>query len=154
MLPINFIRQEKERVARSLQKRNFKNIDILDSLIALDDQRKQTQTQLDILLAEANNLAKLNGVLKKENKLDELEANKLKATQLREQASTVEAQLKITQEELNTLSLQLPNCLNERVPAGKDAEDNEVYKAWDAPMPVLHEGALPHWELAKKIQPF
>ncbi len=47
MLPIAFIRQEKERVVRSLQKRNYANIGILDELIALDDQSKQLQSRLD-----------------------------------------------------------------------------------------------------------
>ena len=38
---------------------------------------------------------------------------------------------------------------HESVPAGKDEEDNEeVYKEGD--VPVLAEGSLPHWELAKK----
>lgn len=150
MLPITFIRQEKERVARSLQKRNYTNIGILDELIALDDQRKQLQSRLDDSLAEGNRLAKEIGGLMKEGKKAEAEASKQRATELREQNKVTEAELKEIQEKLTALSLQLPNCLNERVPAGKDADDNEVYQEWTAPFPALPADALPHWELAKK----
>lgn len=150
MLPIAFIRQEKERVVRSLQKRNYANIGILDELIALDDQRKQLQSRLDDSLAEGNRLAKEIGGLMKEGKKAEAEASKQRATELREQNKVTESELKEVQEKLAGLSLQLPNCLNERVPAGKDADDNEVYQEWTAPFPTLPADALPHWELAKK----
>jgi seryl-tRNA synthetase len=46
--------------------------------------------------------------------------------------------------------LEVPNVPHPSVPAGSSEEDNEVHKAWEAPFPELHEGALPHWELAEE----
>ena len=44
---------------------------------------------------------------------------------------------------------RIPNIPNEIVPEGKSAEDNlNVFQAGE--IPALYEGALPHWELAKK----
>jgi seryl-tRNA synthetase len=43
---------------------------------------------------------------------------------------------------------------HESVPVGKTPEENEVYRAWDKALPSLHEGAQPHWELAKKYDVF
>jgi len=48
----------------------------------------------------------------------------------------------------------VPNLPHSSVPSGKIPEDNEVFKAWDKPMPQLPENALPHWELADKYQVF
>lgn len=154
MLPIAFIRQEKERVINSLKKRNFSNIALVDDLIALDDQRKDLQIQLDQLLTSSNALAKEIGALMKAGNKEAAEESKQKATALREEAKELEVKLKEKQEELTSLSLQMPNALQERVPMGKDANDNEIYQEWTAAMPTLHEGALPHWELAKKYQLF
>ena len=154
MLPIAFIRQEKERVINSLKKRNFSNIALVDDLIALDDQRKDLQTQLDQILTSSNLIAKEIGALMKAGNKTAAEESKQKATALREEAKELEVKLKEKQEELFNMSLQMPNALQERVPMGKDADDNEVYQEWTAEMPTLHEGALPHWELAKKYQLF
>ncbi len=154
MLPIHFLRQERERVLQSFAKRNNPNSSIVDEIIALDDQRKSFQTQLDQTLARGNQLAKEIGALMKKGDTAQAETAKKEAAQLREDAKTQEESLRQAQEQIYTLSLQVPNCLQERVPAGKDADDNEVYKDWTAPMPKLHEGALPHWELAKKYQLF
>ena len=50
---------------------------------------------------------------------------------------------------LSELLYKIPNVPNEIVPAGNTDEDNEeVYREGD--VPTLFEGALPHWELAKK----
>lgn len=154
MLPISFIRQEKARVLESLGKRNVANTEIVDTLITLDDDRKNLQTKLDQVLASANAMAKEIGGLMKKGDTAAADASKQRATELREEAKTLEVQLKEKQDELQALSLQLPNCLQARVPAGKSADDNEVHKEWTAEMPALHEGALPHWELAKKYQLF
>lgn len=154
MLPIAFIRQEKERVINSLKKRNFNNIALVDSLIELDDQRKDLQTQLDQLLTTSNLLAKEIGALMKAGNKEAAEESKQKATALREEAKVLEVQLKEKQEELMTMSLQMPNAVQERVPMGKDADDNEIHKEWTAEMPTLPADALPHWELAKKYQLF
>ena len=50
---------------------------------------------------------------------------------------------------MNALIVTLPNVPTEIVPAGRSAEENEVVKI--TPLPeALPEGALPHWELARK----
>ena len=43
----------------------------------------------------------------------------------------------------------LPNLPHSSVPAGKTPEENEVVREGGT-KPTLYEGALPHWELAKK----
>jgi seryl-tRNA synthetase len=49
--------------------------------------------------------------------------------------------------------VKLPNLPHNSVPKGKTPEENENVKQVGE-IPVLHEGALPHWELAKKYDLF
>ena len=54
MLPVQFIREEKERVLRSLKIRGFKEFGILDEIIAKDDRRKAIQKESDDKRANPN----------------------------------------------------------------------------------------------------
>ena len=70
MLQVSFLREEKERVLEGLKKRNFKQLELVDEAIQLDDERKKTQQELDSQLAEINKISKEIGILMKEgNKL-------------------------------------------------------------------------------------
>lgn len=40
MLQVNFLRENKERVLEGLNKRNFKQTELVNEAIALDDERK------------------------------------------------------------------------------------------------------------------
>ena len=47
MLQVNFLRENKERVLEGLGKRGFKQVDLVDQAISLDDERKKLQFELD-----------------------------------------------------------------------------------------------------------
>ena len=49
MLQVNYIRENREKVLERLTVRNFKQPELVDEIIQLDDERKQTQTSLDNL---------------------------------------------------------------------------------------------------------
>ena len=68
MLQVSFLREEKERVLEGLKKRNFKQLELVDEAIQLDDERKKTQQELDSQLAEINKISKEIGILMKEGK--------------------------------------------------------------------------------------
>ena len=71
MLQVSFLREEKERVLEGLKKRNFKQLELVDEAIQLDDERKKTQQELDSQLAEINKISKEIGILMKEGKKEE-----------------------------------------------------------------------------------
>jgi seryl-tRNA synthetase len=62
----------------------------------------------------------------------------------------LEQSLKESKDLIEEWIIQLPNIPHHSVPVGFKAEDNEVFKAWNADMPDLGENPLPHWELAEK----
>jgi seryl-tRNA synthetase len=152
MLELNFIRKQKTRIIEGLKVRNFPeaDIEIVDKIINFDDRRKELQTNLDNSLAERNKLSKQIGQLFKEGKREEAATLREHVNNLKDEYSSVEEELKTVLERLNEMLLEVPNVPHPSVPAGSSEEDNEVYKAWEAPFPELPDGALPHWELAEE----
>ena len=149
MLQISYIRENKDLVINGLKKRNFKELELVEEAIALDEQRRLIQTKLDNALAESNKLSKEIGTLIKEGKRQEAEVAKAQTADLKEQIKQYSTSLEETVNSLNDILYRIPNIPNALVPEGKTAEDNlTVFQAGE--VPHLFEGALPHWELAKK----
>lgn len=149
MLQISYIRENKDLVINGLKKRHFKELELVEEAIALDEQRRLIQTKLDNALAESNKLSKEIGTLMKEGKRQEAEVAKAQTADLKEQIKQYSASLEETVNSLNDILYRIPNIPNTIVPEGKTAEDNlTVFQAGE--VPHLFEGALPHWELAKK----
>ena len=93
MLQVSFLREEKERVLEGLKKRNFKQLELVDEAIQLDDERKKTQQELDSQLAEINKISKEIGILMKEGKKEEAEAAKSKTAQYKESSKELTTKL-------------------------------------------------------------
>lgn len=149
MLQVNFLKEQKDRVLEGLKKRNFKNIEMVDNAISLDEKRKKVQFDLDSQLAEVNKISKEIGILMKEGKKEEAELAKSKTAQYKESTKELQQQLVEIEKELSEILYQIPNIPNELVKAGVSADDNEiVYQSHD--VKGLGEGAIPHWELATK----
>ncbi|MBK7698971.1 MAG: serine--tRNA ligase [Saprospiraceae bacterium] len=152
MLEIGVIRENREGVLAGLKKKNVSpdQLELIDKIILEDDNRKSTQTSLDNLLSKINKISEEIGGLYKTGKTDDANAMKQTVATLKEETKTLESALKDSKDLLEEMIIQLPNLPHASVPVGKKAEDNEIFKAWDGPMPVLVEGSLPHWELAEK----
>ncbi|MCB0447299.1 MAG: serine--tRNA ligase [Gelidibacter sp.] len=149
MLQVPFIRDHKDTVIKGLAKRNIDATQMIDEVIALDEDRRSLQTQLDNILAESNSLSKEIGNLYKSGEAQKANILKEKTSQLKEDSKALGEQLNDKVEALNQLLYKIPNVPNTLVPAGSNETDNEeVYK--EGEIPVLHKNALPHWELAKK----
>ena len=156
MLRIQFIRDHKDLVLKGLKLRNFsdKDLEVVDHIIALDETRRNTQTELDSSLAETNRVSKEIGGLYKQGKRAEADELKSKVTDLKSGQKALGEKLNQVQQDLETELLNLPNIPHESVPAGNTEEDNEVHQAWEGALPEMGEDALPHWDLAKKYDLF
>lgn len=150
MLQISLLRENKELVLAGLKKRNFKQAEeYVDQILRLDQQRRDTQKELDSVLAEGNNLAKEIGNLMKSGKKEEAERLKASNAELKEKAKSLSDKLAPLEEEQNAVLVKLPNLPHASVPPGKSAEDNETVYEWGK-IPTLPDDAFPHWELIKK----
>ncbi len=149
MLQVSNIRAHKEGYIQALKKRNFNAEDVFEEILALDESRRSTQTQLDETLAESNQLSKEIGMLFKTGEKQKANILKEKTAQLKDKSKAHADSFNETVAKLEQLLYTVPNIPNDLVPAGTSEEDNiEIYKEGD--IPVLAEGSMPHWELAKK----
>lgn len=151
MLVISYIREHKEEVIERLKIKNFTRFELLDEIIALDDERRAAQMENDSILAEANNLAKSIGDLYKQGKT--AEANELKAhnAELKEKSKVLSERLEELKQQILAKTVEIPNTPRLDVPRGKTAADN-VVDSTEGVMPELPTDALPHWDLLKKYQ--
>ncbi|MDD4742723.1 MAG: serine--tRNA ligase [Bacteroidales bacterium] len=149
MLQITTIRQQPEEIVARLRIKNFDAATHVESIVALDEQRRELQTRLDETLATANRLAKSIGDLYKTGKTGEASPLKEESTALKNTSKALSEELGDTVKKLNDVLLLLPNVPHSSVPAGKSEADNEIV-ATGGTLPEKNPQALPHWDLIKK----
>lgn len=153
MLEINTIRTQTEMVKEGLRKKNFKEIELIDEILKVDEQRKKTQLTLDEIRNKENVLAKEIGVLFGQGKKEEAEKKKAEVALFKDDSTKLTETLNRLEEEQKNLLVILPNLPTAIVPEGKTPEENITVKQVGE-ITVLPETALPHWDLAKKYNLF
>ena len=149
MLEINFIKENKDLVVKSLSKRNLDSSSMIESVIEIDIKKRKIQTELDSILHQLNLISKDIGDLFKKGLQKDAQILKEKTVKLKENSKKLNEDLITTKEELQSILNKIPNIPHELVPIGKSEEDNvEIFS--DGDIPKLMEGSLPHWEIAKK----
>ncbi len=106
-------------------KMRAKEID-LDKLLKLDEKRRELQTQVENIQAKKNRASK--EVPHKEGTEKQAILAELKV--MSEEQSLLEEKLTPAAKELKELLLQIPNVLDERVPAGESDKDNKEMYTW------------------------
>ncbi len=150
MLQLPFIRDNKEVTLAGLRKKHFASAEqIVDQVLSFDQQRRDTQKDLDDTLAKANTLAKEIGALMKAGQKTEAEQAKAETTDLKTRSKDLEEALRTIEQSLQNVLVTIPNLPHSSVPEGRSAEDNEVIFEHGS-IPTLYDGAQPHWDLIKK----
>jgi len=151
MLTLHTIRTNPEAVITALAKRNINARPAIESLLALNEQRRRIQTETETLQAEANRLAKEIGGLMRDGRTDEANSVKARTTDIKSQIQGFASELELLEGQEREHLLRLPNMPHDSVPAGKSAEDNVVVSEW-SPEWSLAEHAVPHWELTERYK--
>ena len=149
MLQIAFIRENQEKVIKALAKRNMDAKSVVDEVVQLDEKRRATQVELDNILSESNKLSKDIGDLMKGGEKSKAAILKEKTVILKEKSKDLAEKADTLAHELLEKLYTLPNLPSDSVPFGKTPEEN-ITVLQEGEIPVLHEGAQPHWELVKK----
>lgn len=150
MLTLKLITEETERVIKGLEKKHFAGArEAIDNVLDIDRKRRYAQQKLDKTKQEAKQLAAQIGALMKQGKKDEAEEIKNKVAVLKQADKDLQETMDNAEKELTALLCTIPNIPCDEVPEGKDATDNVVVRQ-GGEIPTLPEGALCHWDLAKK----
>ncbi len=150
MLRIADIKENLEKVVRGLEKKRVKNASQqIELLIELDDNRRNTQIDLDSTLNELNNISKEIGALMKAGEKEGAEKAKIQTVELKSKSRDMQEQLKSAEEQLTQALYNLPNSAHEMVPDGNSVDDNKVILEKGV-IPELSSDAQPHWDLIEK----
>lgn len=149
MLQVAFIRQNPELVKQKLSLRNFGQLELVDEIIVLDDEVKLLKKKVEDAQMQINARSGEIQKLIKNNQKEEVTKIRDEVTVLKvilnEEKPALEQKIKSLEDTL----LLLPNLPHHSVPPGKTPEENEVVREGGT-IPTLHEGSMPHWDLAKK----
>ncbi|MDZ4668238.1 MAG: serine--tRNA ligase [bacterium] len=149
MLALQYLREQTQHAKDRLSKRSPKYAEIIDSVLAIDEENRKAKAEMERNQSEANAMAKKIGELMKSGDKAGAEELKSQTASLKEAGRGLEERSKQLEQDLYDVLVTLPNTPHESVPVGVGAEDNyTVFQHGD--IPVLGENALPHWDLIKK----
>ena len=149
MIELNQLRKNKEEFVLSLKKRGLDDIENdLNKLISFDDERKSLKTKLDNLLSESNKIAKEIGIKIKSGDNDIVDL-KDQSAKLKEDRKKIDKELKLTEESIKSILVNIPNIPDNKVPEGNSEDQNiEILKHEISINNV--EKLKPHWDLIKE----
>jgi len=150
MLQVTVLRQDAEKIKEKLAVKNFKQPELVDTIISLDDERKKLQADFDNTQAKVNSASKEIGKLMGSGKKEEAEAMKAEVASLKQQLEPLKEQMAAKEKQVHDTLVLLPNLPHTKVPKGKTPEENEVVRE-GGNQPSLPENALAHWDIAKKF---
>lgn len=151
MLPIHLLEQDKKKIINGLNKRYFKDVSLVDKALDLNIKRKEYKRELDLNLAESNQISKEIGKLYASGDKEAAEQAKSKTADLKQKSKDLSHKLSETEELLQSVLEQIPNVPHESVPLGNCADDNKIISEFGS-TPTLEDHAIPHWELMEKYE--
>lgn len=128
MLDAQFIRENLDAVKANCKNRNV-TADV-DGVVQLDDQRKKIVHETQLVQQRQNEVSKL---IPQEKDKEKKQALIEEGRRLREQATTLEKEVKQVDADLKTVLLTIPNMTHPDAPVGGTPEDNKVIKNWGQP---------------------
>ncbi len=143
MIDIKLIRENRQVVQEALDRRG--DTAPLDTILQLDEKRRQSLFQMENLRARRNQVSKEIG--RTREKPPQLIAE---MKQIGEQITALEEGINKLDEEIRELLLRIPNIPAPDVPPGKSDKDNPVIRTWGEPKTFTFK-PLPHWDIGEKL---
>ena len=149
MLQVSVLRNNTEEVKKRLAVKHFKQPEIVDAVIALDDERKRLQAEFDHTQSKVNAASKEIGKLMAQGNKEGAEALKSDVAGWKTSLEPLKEQMASVEKQLQDTIVILPNLPSAQVPEGKTPEENVVVRE-GGQKPNLPEGSVPHWDLIKQ----
>jgi seryl-tRNA synthetase len=148
MLDLNFIRENPKKVKATLIDLNTEAP--IDEILQLDQQRRDILKEVESLRQERNAGSKQIGLLMRESKKDEAQAQKQRMTDIGDQISRLDEQLRDVEANLLDKQLYVPNMPAPDVPVGPNEDHNVEVRRWGNP-PKFDFTPKPHWDLGEAL---
>lgn len=151
MIDIKFLRENPEAVKENIKKKfQDSKLSLVDEVIELDKESRQTQQEADDLRASRNKISKEIGGLMKDGKKEEAEAKKAEVAAGAKRLAELEEKETELQEKITKIMMLIPNIIDPSVPIGKDDTENvEITKYGE---PVVPDFEIPyHTEIMERF---
>ena len=150
MLSIDYITNSKDDAITGLKKRGFKNLDVLDSIIELNNNRKKIQQDLDNILFKSNTISKdIAEAFKSGNNDIDINSLKSESSNLKLKSKDLAEELDIVKNKISDLITTIPNIPDSKVPDGLSEENNiEIFRSSD--FKESGYNLKNHWDLSKE----
>ena len=150
MLSIDYITNSKDDAIIGLKKRGFKNLDVLDSIIELNNNRKKIQQELDNILFKSNTISKdIAEAFKSGNNDIDIDSLKSESSNLKLQSKSLADELDTVKIKISDLITTVPNIPDLKVPEGLSEENNiEVFRSSN--FKESGYNLKNHWDLSKE----
>lgn len=151
MLDTKIIRDNPDMVRKGLIDRGY-NVKLLDSFLERDARRLEILKEVELLRQKRNTLSKEISELKAKKTDSSIQIDqKLKeAKTISDKISELEETLKILEDELINILLNIPNIPHHSVPVGKDESQNVEIRRWGEPR-NFDFTPLNHWEIGETL---
>ena len=150
MIDIKFLRENPEVVKDNIRKKfQDSKLSLVDEVIALDKEARETQQEADALRAGKNKIAKEIGALMAQGKKEEAELKKAEVASNAKRLTELEEKESELKQKVTNIMMTIPNIIDPSVPIGKDDSENvEVTKYGE---PIVPEFEIPyHTEIMEK----
>ena len=150
MLSIDYITNSKDDAIIGLKKRGFKNLDVLDSIIELNNNRKKIQQELDNILFKSNTISKdIAEAFKSGNNDIDIDSLKSESSNLKLKSKGLAEELDTVKNKISDLITTVPNIPDSKVPDGLSEENNiEIFRSSN--FKESGYNLKNHWDLSKE----
>ncbi|MDY4166748.1 MAG: serine--tRNA ligase [Fournierella sp.] len=135
MLDLRFVRENPELVKENIKKKfQDSKLPLVDEVIALDTENRNTVTEANNLRSERNKLSKQIGALMGQKKFEEAEAVKAQVAAQADRLKELEAKETELEEKIRNIMLVIPNMIDPSVPIGPDDSHNVEVERFGEPV--------------------
>ena len=151
MIDIKFLRENPDTVKENIKKKfQDAKLPLVDEVIELDKERRESQAEADAIRAEKNKISKQIGALMAQGKKDEAEEVKKKVAESAARLKELEDRAPEVEEKIKAIMMRIPNIIDDSVPIGKDDSENVELEKFGEP--VVPDFEVPyHTDIIEKL---
>ena len=151
MLDIKFLRENPDTVKENIKKKfQDAKLPLVDEVIELDKERRESQAEADAIRAEKNKISKQIGALMAQGKKDEAEEVKKKVAESAARLKELEDRAPEVEDKIKAIMMRIPNIIDDSVPIGKDDSENVELEKFGEP--VVPDFEVPyHTDIIEKL---
>lgn len=135
MLDLRFVRENPELVKQNIKNKFQDNkLPLVDEVLTLDIENRETIQKADSLRAERNKISKEIGGLMSKGKKEEAEELKRRVVANQEELAQLEKKENELEKRIQKIMMTIPNIIDPSVPLGKDDSENVEVQRYGEPV--------------------